>query len=187
MFMRAWLDIPYSGEANYRCDIQRRVQQVRYTAGTLDHLLRLPKQVLIRGFDSMAPARESHNTCPYNLAENEAVVQGLWSNARLLHSRLRFRYFIALACYNGRSICMTHTYSTTGGSNPTKPVRWDSWWPACMLEPQRRAVSWYFDMRFNIPLITFDSFCLLLRHKTYSLLNATLHVERLLGCTSCRP
>jgi hypothetical protein len=42
-----------------------------------------------------------------------------------------------------------------------------------MLEPQRSAVSWYFDMRFNIPLITFDNFCLLLRHKTYSLLNAT--------------
>ena len=82
---------------------------------------------------------------------------------------------------------MTYAYSTTGGSTPTKPGWWDSWWPACMREPQRSAVSWYFDMRLNIPLITFDNFCLLLRHKTYSLLNTTLHVERSLGCTSCRP
>ena len=36
-------------------------------------------------------------------------------------------------------------------------------------------------MRFSIPLITFDSFCLLLRHKMSSLLNATLHVEPLAG------
>jgi hypothetical protein len=56
MFMRALLDIPYSGEGNYRCDKQRRGQQVRYTTGMPDHLLRLPKQVLIRGFDSMALA-----------------------------------------------------------------------------------------------------------------------------------
>ena len=50
-----------------------------------------------------------------------------------------------------------------------------------MLESQRSAVLGYFDTRFGIPLITFDSFCLLLRHKTYSLLSATLHVERLAG------
>jgi hypothetical protein len=50
-----------------------------------------------------------------------------------------------------------------------------------MLEPQHSAVSWYFDMCFNIPLITFDSFCLLLRHKAYNLLSATLHVEQLAG------
>ena len=36
-------------------------------------------------------------------------------------------------------------------------------------------------MCFSIPLITFDSFCLLLRHKMSSLLNATLHVEPLAG------
>ena len=36
-------------------------------------------------------------------------------------------------------------------------------------------------MRFGIPLITFDNFCLLLRHKTYSLFSATPHVERLAG------
>ena len=36
-------------------------------------------------------------------------------------------------------------------------------------------------MRFGIPLITFDGFCLLLRHKTYSLLSATSHIGRLVG------
>jgi len=50
-----------------------------------------------------------------------------------------------------------------------------------VLEPQRSAVLGYFDMCFGIPLITFDDFCLLLRHKTYSLLSATPHVERLAG------
>ena len=104
-----------------------------------------------------------------------------WSNVRLLHNRLRFRYPIALACYNRRSIRMTHACSTAGGSTPTRPVRWDSSWPAFVLEPQRSAVLGYFDMRFSIPLITFDSFCLLLRHKTYSLLSATPHIERLAG------
>ena len=64
---------------------------------------------------------------------------------------------------------------------PTRPVRWDSSWPAFVLEPQRSAVLGYFDTRFGIPLITFDSFCLLLRHKTYSLLSATPPIERLAG------
>ena len=50
-----------------------------------------------------------------------------------------------------------------------------------MLEPQRSAVLGYFDTRFGIPLITFDSFCLLLRHKTYCLLSVTSHIERLAG------
>ena len=50
-----------------------------------------------------------------------------------------------------------------------------------MLEPQRSAVLEYFDTRFGIPLITFDSFSLLLHHKTYSLLSATPYVERLAG------
>ena len=36
-------------------------------------------------------------------------------------------------------------------------------------------------MRFGIPLITFDSFCLILPHRTYSPLHPTLHVERLAG------
>jgi hypothetical protein len=160
---------------------------MQYTTGTPDHLLRLRKQVLIRGFDSIAPAGSRILPAHIICRRMKWSCRDSWSNARLLYSRLRFRYSIALACYNGRSIRMTHAYSTTGDSTPTRPVRWDSWWPACMLEPQRSAVLWYFDMRFNIPLITFDSFCLLLRHKTYSLLNATLHVERSLGCTSCLP
>src|SRR4029450_5594489 len=104
-----------------------------------------------------------------------------WSNARLPYSRLRFRCSIALACYSGRSIRMTPACSTAGGSTPTRPVQWDSSWPAFVFEPQRSAVLGYFDMRFGIPLITFDGFCLLLRHKTYSLLRATPHVERLAG------
>ena len=104
-----------------------------------------------------------------------------WGDARLLRGRLRFRYPIALACYNRRSIHMTHACSTADGSTPTRAVRWDSSWPACVLEPQRSAISGYIDMRFSIPLITFASFYLLLRHKTYSLLHTTLHVERLTG------
>jgi NOL1/NOP2/fmu family ribosome biogenesis protein len=76
---------------------------------------------------------------------------------------------------------MTPACSTAGGSTPTRLVQWDSSWPAFVFEPQRNAVLGYFDMRFGIPLITFDGFCLLLRHKTYSLLSATPHVERLAG------
>ena len=62
-----------------------------------------------------------------------------WSNARLSYSRLRFRCPTALACYNGRNMRMTHTCSTAGGSTPTRPVQWDSSWPAFVLEPQRSA------------------------------------------------
>ena len=76
---------------------------------------------------------------------------------------------------------MTHAYSTAGGFTPTRPVRWDSSWPAFVLEPQRSTVLEYFGTRFGIPLITFASFYLLLRHKTYSLLSATRHIERLAG------
>jgi NOL1/NOP2/fmu family ribosome biogenesis protein len=39
----------------------------------------------------------------------------------------------------------------------------------------------YFDRRFGIPLTAFDDLCLLLRHKTYNLLSASPHVERLAG------
>src|ERR1044071_736639 len=92
-----------------------------------------------------------------------------WSSVRLPYSRLRFRYLTALGCCNGRNIPMTHACSTAGDSTPTKPVRWDSSWPAFVLEPQRSAVLGYFDKRFGIPLITFESFFLILRHKTYSL------------------
>jgi len=50
-----------------------------------------------------------------------------------------------------------------------------------VLEPQRSTILGYFDKRFGIPLITFASFCLLLRHKTYCLLSVTSHIERLAG------
>ena len=76
---------------------------------------------------------------------------------------------------------MTHACSTAGGSTPIRPARWDSSWPAFVLEPQRSAVLGYFDTRFGIPLITFDNFCLILHHKTYSLLSTTLHIESLAG------
>src|SRR5215472_12551985 len=100
-----------------------------------------------------------------------------WSNAQLLYNRSRFRGPTAPACYNGRNIRMTHACSTAGGSTPIRPARWDSSWPAFVLEPQCSAVLGYFDTRFGIPLITFDNFGVLLQHKTYSLLNATPHVE----------
>ena len=76
---------------------------------------------------------------------------------------------------------MMHACSTAGGSTPIKPARWDSSWPAFVPEPQRSAVLGYFDTRFGIPLITFDSFYLILRHKTYSLLSTAPHLERLAG------
>src|SRR6266446_4964894 len=104
-----------------------------------------------------------------------------WSNARPLYSRLRFRYPIVLACSNGRSIRMTHACSTAGGSTPTRPVQWDSSWPAFVLEPQRSVVLGYFTARFGMSLTVFDDLCLLLRHRIYSLLSATLYVERLAG------
>ena len=76
---------------------------------------------------------------------------------------------------------MTHACSTAGDSTLTRPVRWDSSWPAFVLEPQRNTVLGYFDKRFGIPLITFESFFLILRHKTYSLLRATPHIEQVAG------
>ncbi len=76
---------------------------------------------------------------------------------------------------------MTHACSAAGGSTPTRPVRWDSSWPAFVLEPQRSAVLGYFDTRFGILLTAFDDLCLLLHHKTYTLLSTSSHIERLAG------
>jgi hypothetical protein len=76
---------------------------------------------------------------------------------------------------------MTHACSAAGDSTPTRPVRWDSSWPAFVLEPQRSTVLEYFDRRFGIPLTAFDDLCLLRRHKTYDLLSASPHAERLAG------
>jgi hypothetical protein len=74
---------------------------------------------------------------------------------------------------------MTCACSTAGDSTPTRPVRWDSSWPAFVYEPQRNGVLRYHAARFGIPLTAFDDLCLLLRHRTYSLLNATPYGERL--------
>jgi 16S rRNA C967 or C1407 C5-methylase (RsmB/RsmF family) len=63
---------------NYRRDMQGRVQHVRRATGAPDDLPRLQKQLLMRGFDILAPGgRLIYATCTYNLAESEAVVQGL--------------------------------------------------------------------------------------------------------------
>ena len=76
---------------------------------------------------------------------------------------------------------MTCACSTAGGSTPTRPVQWDSSWPAFVHEPQRSVVLGYFTARFGISLTVFDDLCLLLRHRIYSLLSATPYVERLAG------
>lgn len=64
---------------------------------------------------------------------------------------------------------------------PIRPTRWDSVWPAIVLESQRSAVVGYLDTRFGILLITFDNFYVILHHKTYSLLSATRHIEQFAG------
>ena len=77
-FTRVLVDAPCSGEGNYHCDIQGRVQHVRRATGAPDDLPRLQKQLLIRGFDILAPGGSLiYATCTYNPAENEAVVQEL--------------------------------------------------------------------------------------------------------------
>jgi len=77
-FMRVLVDAPCSGEGNYRCDMQGRVQHVRRATGAPDDLPRLQKQLLIRAFDILAPGGSLiYATCTYNPAENEAVVQEL--------------------------------------------------------------------------------------------------------------
>src|SRR5437867_3905989 len=107
--------------------------------------------------------------------------RNFWSNAQLSYSRLRFQRHIVQVCYNGGNTHMTRACSTAGDFTPIKQVRWDSSWPAFVHEPQRSIVLGYFDTRFGITLTTFENFGLLLRHKTYCLLSATPHLERLAG------
>ena len=54
-FTRVLVDAPCSGEGNYRCDMQGRVQHVRRATGMPDDLPRLQKRLRIRGFDILAP------------------------------------------------------------------------------------------------------------------------------------
>ena len=78
MFTRVLVEALCSGEGNYRCDMQGRVQHMRRATCAPDDLPRLQKQLFMRGFDILAPGGSLiYATCTYNLAENEAVVQGL--------------------------------------------------------------------------------------------------------------
>src|SRR5713101_8426704 len=54
-FARLLVDAPCSGEGNYRWDRQGRVRHAHRAAGTPDDLPRLQKQLLVRGFDLLAP------------------------------------------------------------------------------------------------------------------------------------
>jgi len=77
-FARLLVDAPCSGEGNYRWDVQGRVRHAHRAAGTPDDLPRLQKQLLVRGFDLLAPGGSLiYATCTYNPAENEAIVQTL--------------------------------------------------------------------------------------------------------------
>ena len=77
-FARVLVDAPCSGEGNYRWDRQGRLRRVRYAVSPLEDLPRLQKQLLVRGYDLLAPGGSLlYATCTYNPAENEAVVQAL--------------------------------------------------------------------------------------------------------------
>src|SRR5205823_14943292 len=75
---RVLVDVPCSGEGNYRWDTPGRRRHVHRAVGMPDNLPRLQKQLLVRGFDVLAPGGSLiYATCTYNPAENEAVVQAL--------------------------------------------------------------------------------------------------------------
>jgi len=77
-FTRLLVDVPCSGEGNYRWDTQGRVRHARRAVRTPDDLPRLQRQLLLRGFDLLEPGGHLlYATCTYNPAENEAVVQAL--------------------------------------------------------------------------------------------------------------
>jgi len=77
-FTRVLVDAPCSGEGNYRWDKLGRQRHARSAPGAPEDLPRLQKQLLIRGFDLLAPGGSLlYATCTYNPAENEAVVQAL--------------------------------------------------------------------------------------------------------------
>lgn len=78
-FARVLVDAPCSGEGNYRWDTQGRLRRsCSASSGTPKDLPRLQKQLLVRGFDLLAPGGSLlYATCTYNRAENKAVVQAL--------------------------------------------------------------------------------------------------------------
>jgi NOL1/NOP2/sun family putative RNA methylase len=74
-FHRVLVDVPCSGEGNWRWDTQGRRRHYRRSSGDLPHL---QQQLLLRGFDLLAAdGTLLYATCTYNPAENEAVVQAL--------------------------------------------------------------------------------------------------------------
>lgn len=77
-FQRVLVDAPCSGEGTYRWDTQGRMRFVRQAVGAAANLPRIQTQLLVRGFDLLAPGGQLvYATCTYNPAENEAVVQSL--------------------------------------------------------------------------------------------------------------
>ena len=107
-------------------------------------------------------------------------MQALLEQRPATNSCLRFQCPIALACYNGRVyVCCTHA-ALLALPPPDRFSGILRGQHSCL---SRNAVLYFRGIliRALIPLITFDSFCLLLRHKTYSLLSATRHIERLAG------
>ena len=74
-FQRVLVDAPCSGEGNYRWDDKGRLRHHLRSSGNLPHVQR---QLLLRGFDLLAPGGVLlYATCTYNPAENEAVIQAL--------------------------------------------------------------------------------------------------------------
>jgi NOL1/NOP2/sun family putative RNA methylase len=74
-FARVLVDVPCSGEGNYRWNARGRLLHYRRTQG---HLPRLQKQLLLRGFDLLVEGGTLlYATCTYNPEENEAVIQTL--------------------------------------------------------------------------------------------------------------
>jgi 16S rRNA C967 or C1407 C5-methylase (RsmB/RsmF family) len=74
-FQRVLVDAPCSGEGNYRWDQKGRLRHRLRSSGNLPQMQR---QLLLRGFDLLAPGGTLlYATCTYNPAENESVIQSL--------------------------------------------------------------------------------------------------------------
>ncbi len=74
-FQRVLVDAPCSGEGNYRWDQHGRLRHRLRSSGNLPQV---QSQLLLRGFDLLAPGGTLvYATCTYNPAENESVIQTL--------------------------------------------------------------------------------------------------------------